>query len=306
MNSPLRAGDAAEVSALLAAALPEQPVPEERVRRGLFEHPGFDPALARASRSPSGRIESLAAAVRLPDGPDGARAQLAALATRPDSRRRGLARALYAEVETELRRRGAREVLAGHGGALGLRLDPLRCQAAATMLLRRLYAAVQVGYDMRLPPEAPAPEPRAPAGFALRALAPADAPALEALCAREFPGWKGTAALLRPGEPCGVSGAFAADGRLAAFAGWDRNLFGPTGTDPEFRRRGLGAAVFWHAVRAMRAAGFGGNLVIGCANVGYYARAFAAPIAAVVWRMRKDLAADPAVSKGKPSWTDRS
>jgi len=289
--------DASALAALLTESLPHHPTSERRLRRAFFQCDGFDPSLARVVRDARGRIDSIVAVVRLPDDEKGPRARLSLMATRAERRRQGLARKLYAEVETELRRRGVREI-AIEGDALLSGLD-LRYTPAATMLLRRLYVPTQVGYDMTLAPGRPVTESPEVAGFSFRPLAPEDKPALRTLCEAEFPGWRFAPELVRPGEPCGVVGAFAQDGSLAAFAGWNEYVFGPTGTAEIRRRKGLGEAVFRRAVRAMREAGFEKNICIGFANIGYYARAFGCHIRGTIWRMRKDLAGDPAISKGK-------
>lgn len=297
MSEPLCETDAAELSEMLSASLPHHPVSECRLRRLLFRHSGFDPVLARCVRGAGGRIDAFMAAVALPRNDEGLRAQLVAFATRPERRRSGLVRDLYAEVETELRWRGVRFILVG-AGAVPSGLD-LRYRAAATMLLRRLYVPVSVGYDMTLDPERPIPEPPQIAGFTFRNLLQDDIVQLDSLCEEEFPDWRYASELVQSGGRSGVVGAFSRDGRLVSFAGWTEYIFGPTGTRTAFRRRGLGEGVFWRAVHAMRRAGYGEDILIGFANIGYYARAFGCHIRGTVWRMSKDLAADPAISRGK-------
>jgi hypothetical protein len=124
---------------------------------------------------------------------------------------------LYGEIEQELRRREVKEILVADS-SLCLGLD-LRYQAAATMLLRRVYAPTDFAYDMTLDSDRPVPEPQSVAGFSFRDLNEADAEVLSALCATEFPGMTGVLKFLCAGEPCGVVGAFSAEGNLAAFAG---------------------------------------------------------------------------------------
>jgi predicted N-acetyltransferase YhbS len=301
MSHTICESDLPELSGLLSAALPHHPVNERQLRRRLLGQPGYDPALTRVEKSAGGNIESLVAAL-LPEqlSSDGRRqARLVALATRPESQRRGLARQLYAEVEGELRRRGVQDVMVGDG-LVPSGLD-LRYRAAVTMLLRRLYVPTDVGYDQTLDPEAAVPPATPPpAGFQVRLLSTADAPALEDLCAAEFPGWKGTARLIAAGPGCGVEGAFdAKSGKLAAFAGFAEYVFGPTGTAREYRRRGLGTAVFWPAVRELREFSPDVPVLIGRANISFYARAFGCHIRGTVWHMRKNLDLDPAISKGK-------
>lgn len=297
MSEPLREADAPKLSEMLTSALPHHPVSEHRLRRLFFRHNGFDPALARCVRGTGNQIDAFGATVMLPAAENGLCAQLLALATRPERRRCGLMRGLYAEIETELRRRGVRFIVVG-AGPIPSGLD-LRYKAAATLLLRRLYVPTAVGYDMTLDPDRPVPAPPEIPGFAFRNLLPDDAPALDALCAEEFPDWRYASALIGTHGPSGVVGAFSPDGLLVSFAGWTEYIFGPTGTRSAFRRLGLGEGVFWRAIHAMRRAGYSRDILIGFANIGYYARAFGCHIRGTVWRMHKDLAADPAISKGK-------
>jgi GNAT superfamily N-acetyltransferase len=298
MSEPVCRADLRELSDLLTAALPHHPITQRRLRAAFFDRPGCDPALARLSRDAGGRIASVVGAALLP-GQDGRRrAQLLFMATQPAMQRRGLARELYAEVERELRSRAVRDVYVD-SGVLPTGLD-LRYQPAATMLLRRLYTPAEVRYDQTLDPDAALCSPRTPPGFAVRPLAPADAAALDAMCEREFPDWKDTSAMISAGPGCGVIGAFAVpSGDLAAFAAYAEYVFGPTGTAATYRRRGLGTAVFWPAVREMLAFTPQVPILIAHANFPFYARAFGCHMRGVVWRMRKDLTCDPAISKGK-------
>ena len=283
--------DAAAAAQLLSAACRWHPVSERRLRRKLFDHQGYQPDLALAVRGRTGRIDALAAAVVCGQSGSRPRAELVALATRPARRRRGLAGTLYAEIEARLQLRGVSEIAVG-AGVLSSGLD-LRYAAAVTMLLRRGFVPTGVVYDMALEPGRPAPELPGPEGFAIRDLAEGDRESLRALCAAEFPEWGYAPGLVRPGEPCGVIGAFDGQERLMAFAGWNEYIFGPTGTAAEHRGRGLGRAVFWRAVRAMGAAGFGERVCISVANVGYYARAFGGRVSAAAWHMRREIPGRP-------------
>lgn len=288
----------ASVLDLLRESLPHHPLTERRLRRDLLGHPGFDPALARAEVDSIGVVRALVAAVMDVRVAGGTRAQLMVMATRPTCRRQGLARGLYAEVEGELRRRGVQEIVVTDG-LVPSGLD-LRYQAAVIALLRRLYAPLDVGYDMTLPPDAEPPDALPlPEGYSVRELTGTDRGCLDDLCAGEFPGWTGASRAVQGGLDTGVIGCFCPAGDLAAFAGYDEYVFGPTGTAKAHRRKGLGTVVFWEAVRRIRRGAPGVPVLIGCANIMFYARSFGCPIRGVVWRLRKDLSKDPAISKGK-------
>ena len=287
----LRASDAAAAAALLTEACPWHPVSERRLRRKIFEQAGFDPELALAARGPDGKLDALVAAVEAPGDGGAIGAELVALGTRSGKRQRGLARQLYAELETRLRSRKAAEIVV-RAGVLSSGVD-LRYTAATTMLLRRLFVPTKVVYDMSLAPGRPIPECGPVEGYVFRPLTPDDAETLRTFCAAEFPDWGYAVGLIRPGEPCGVIGAFGPGREMVAFAGWNEYIFGPTGTAAEHRGRGLGRAVFWRAVRAMAAAGFGDRVCISVANVGYYARAFGGHVSAAAWHMRREFPGRP-------------
>jgi hypothetical protein len=169
------------------------------------------------------------------------------------------------------------------------------------MLMRRIYVHGKVGYDLTLDPERRVPEENPSVdGFDVRLLSTADVPLLNSLCAREFPSWASASARIGTSAECGVFGAFErGSGELAAFAGFDEHVFGPTGTAAKHRRRGLGSAVFWPAVKESMRLRPDVPVLIGNANMPFYARAFGCHIRGVVWEMVKNLAADPCISKGK-------
>lgn len=295
----LRPSDCSAVAGLLTSALPHHPVSDRRCRRHLLEAPGFDPELALGLDDAQGGVLAMVAALRLPDAEGRRRALLAAMATREECRKQGLMRSLYAELEGRLRDRGIQDVLVG-GGPIPSGLD-LRYQPAVVALLRRLYVTVEVGYDMTPPSLECIPEPpRLADDFELRELGHDDGAALKTLCEAQFPFWASLAGGVESGPSCGVVGVFErSTGRLAAFARYDEYIFGPTGTSDAFRRLGLGTAVFWAAIQRMRAMAPETPVVIGNANIGFYARAFGCPIRGVIWRMKKDLTKDMAISKGK-------
>ena len=299
MGAPIEGSRVGELAGLLSAALPHHPITERRLRSTFFQHAGFDTELICLARGADGRVESAVGAVILPDKEGRSQSQLMFVATRPAARRRGLARTLYAELETELRRRCVQDMIIA-GGTIPSGLD-LRYQAATTMFLRRLYAVTSVSYDQTLDPDSPLPTRQPPPeGFSVRRMTVEDTPLLASFCRREFPDWQGASGLIDTGPNCGVFGAFEkGTGRVAAFAGYCEYVFGPTGTARAHRRKGLGAAVFWPAIRELRAGMPHVPELIERANVPFYARAFGCHIRGTIWHMRKDLTADPAISKGK-------
>lgn len=293
--------DIAEVSDLLTESLPHHPISQDRLRRCLLGNSGYRADLAKVIRGRGGRIQSFAAAAMMPAKDGRKRARFMGVATAAAARGRGMAGQLYAEIETQLRRDGVQEILIDEGGIIPSGLD-LRYEAAPIMFLRRIYVPASVGYDMTLNDGSAPPRRLAvPRGFILRDLVQDDVSQYDALCDREKWDWKYGGRMLSRGKTVGIIGAFhKPTGQLAAFAGYSEYVFGPTGTATEFRRKGLGSLVFWAAVKHMWPVIRKTPILIGNANIGYYARAFGCKIRGVIWRMRKDLTLDPAISKGKP------
>jgi GNAT superfamily N-acetyltransferase len=100
--------------------------------------------------------------------------------------------------------------------------------------------------------------------------------------AAEWPHWE--AELRRGAENGGCLAAYAADGSPVGFAchsvnraGW----FGPTGTDPAWRRRGIGAALLGACCRDLMSAGHTSVEIAWIGPLGFYARTAGAVVSRV-------------------------
>ncbi len=66
------------------------------------------------------------------------------------------------------------------------------------------------------------------------------------------------------------------DGTLVGFACWDataRGFFGPTGVSEDQRGKGIGLALFYHALAAMKAHGYAYAIIGSAGPVDFYAKA---------------------------------
>jgi GNAT superfamily N-acetyltransferase len=217
-------------------------------------------------------------------------------------RGRGLVGKLYENVETVLRGRGVKEIWV-RSTPFFSGLD-LRYKRAAVFLMRRLFTPRKVIYDQILnttdidlsteQEEAKFKEQ----GVIFKKLDWEDMPALKNMLAKHFPGWANFVQEQGSTFQKGFSvHAAMCNGEIVAFAGRDRNNFGPLGTIESHRRHGYASVLVKRVARDVYADGHE-EMIIRNANFMYYARAFATPIAPV-WIMAKDLTLDPAIKKAK-------
>jgi len=223
----------------------------------------------------------------------------------PDYRRRRIATALFDSIEAAFAARGlAMWAVEGVGphwffGGVELTQTP-----AMSFLLHRGYttdrvARVDMRVDLRAANlEAASEEALLRAeGIVLRRATAEDLPATLALVDACFsPGWHVEVAdsgLFVP-RPLFI----AAQGqRVVAFAAYDVSgprRFGPTGTDPDLRRKGIGGALLKMCLRDMRERGDRECEIGWVGPIGFYARAVGAEIHRAYWSFRKGTPAPQA------------
>ncbi|RMH43296.1 MAG: GNAT family N-acetyltransferase [Deltaproteobacteria bacterium] len=184
----------------------------------------------------------------------------------------GIGRALLDAAEADLRARGEARArtMDQPGNYLAPGIDE-RNAPTIEWFRRRGYAPVRrntsLEIDLRDNPNVSAARARALAeaaaarGYQVRRASRADRAALRRTVAGAFSeGWAFEVDLALSTTPEGVHVAVAPDGTIAAFAAHDGNnrglgWFGPAGTLPEHRGRGLGSALLVACLEDVRAAG---------------------------------------------------
>jgi mycothiol synthase len=220
------------------------------------------------------------------------------IAVHPDARRRGVCRQLLARAQDALAGLGAADVmLAGNPPyyawpGIDVRYTPALCAAMALG-----FEHHDTAWNMtvrQLPQAATAQEARlAAAGVTVRRAGPADRAALTALALTTWSaGWAGEIGHSIGRERAGCWLAVDADGTLLAFAAYGSSRpswFGPMGTTPAARGRGIGAVLLRRCLAEQRAAGHEVVEIGWVGPVPFYAAAVAARVERVFVRYRKRL-----------------
>jgi predicted N-acetyltransferase YhbS len=187
------------------------------------------------------------------------------IAVDPAERRRGLGRHLMARIESALAGLGAADVaLAGNPPyyawpGIDVRYTPALC-AAMALGFTHDQAAWNMTADLRTLASTAADEKRlAGDGVTIRRAEPADVPVLTEFALANFnAGWAGELghSVRRDGAGCWL--AVESDGSLLGFAAYGSSrpsFFGPMGTTPAARGRGIGSVLLRRCLAEQRAAG---------------------------------------------------
>ena len=129
-------------------------------------------------------------------------------------------------------------------------------------------------YDL---PEVPVPDP----GVMVRRPLPHEKHTVIGWIQKEFgEGWAGECETAFARQPVSCFIALVA-GRIAGFAGYEctcRGFFGPTGVAPSFRSRGIGTALLFRCLHAMKEYGYAYAIIGGAGPVDYYRKTVGAEI----------------------------
>jgi mycothiol synthase len=209
-------------------------------------------------------------------------------------RRQGIGSALFGEIEKRLLSHGAQEIAVE--GAAPNHLTPgvnIHQTAAVSFLMGRGYqtdrkARVDMAVALReVNLETAAVEQRLrQKGIVLRRVESHEVPAVGAFALETFsPVWQDEVLLAADLRPVPLFAAF--DGqRVVAFAAYNVtgiSRFGPTGTHPDYRGRGIGSALLKLCLRTLRDAGESEVQVSWAGPIDFYARAVDARISNVYW-----------------------
>ena len=262
---PLFPEDLAEALPLVADAVPALRLTREDLERNLFEPAELGGSVQVAAVEDGVLAGVGCAALRRSARAPGLVGHIKLVAVRPDRRRRGWGGRILAELESWLEGRGAARVLTDGAAPVYLQPGvPEKAREALGFFARRGYRAVETRRSLvaRIDAKGGAlsrPAPPAPGDdVVIERARPDDREAIAASIAAGFPEeWAAEAALA-----LGIEGASLHVARrgseLAGFAVaglWARNAFGPMGTLPAFRGRGLGAALLERCLDDLRSRG---------------------------------------------------
>jgi mycothiol synthase len=221
------------------------------------------------------------------------------IAVDPAERRRGIGRALLARAEGVLAGFGAGDVvLAGNAPfyawpGIDVRYTPALCAAMAVGFEQDQPAwNMTVGLTALAPTEAE--EKRlAGAGVTIRRAEPADRAALTAFALDTWgPLWAGEIVHSVGRDRAGCHLALEADGTMLGFASWGSSRpswFGPMGTTPGARGRGIGSVLLRRCLADQRAAGLDTVQIGWVGPMPFYSTTVGARVERVFFLYRKRL-----------------
>lgn len=217
-----------------------------------------------------------------------------------ESRQRGVATAIWRHLESAFRDADVTEVeaLAIPGNYLLPGLDPGYTEALCFLESQgferfrdcaNMMAVLDHPFDTR------ADEDRLNSdGVTIRRAEAADEPLLDAFFSEHFgPDWRMEAALAMNNDPPGLHLALA-ENRIIAFSGHssqnrEHGFFGPMGTAPEARGKGIGRVLLWRCLNDLRDGGHRTAVIPWVGPISFYARHAGCRVERVFWRYRKQL-----------------
>ena len=294
----LRRDDAAPLLAMWNATARFDPLTPELLEEKTWNDPGFDPGLALVCED-EGHVAGFAMGVlRAAEGSPRGVVKLAAVGV--DHRRRGIGARLLGELEQALGERGAATARVCESAPNYLTPGVDSRYSAAPYFFeklgyRRIGEACNMSVDLSAPVyDLPGAEARVAAhGLSVRRAGPGDRASLAALLLAHWPSWQAEVNRALGNEPPTVF-LCQRDGETLAFAAWDANnrgtgWFGPMGTAPEARRRGLGQLLLYRCLEDIRERGLDYATIPWVDPVEFYRRCAGAAVERVFHRYEKVL-----------------
>lgn len=294
----LRPGDLAELTHLCNVALEHDRFTEALVSEKTVGSPMFDRELGLAEISPDGRLAGFVCGIR---GERGGKpwVWIQLMAVHPAFRKRGIGSKLLNEFETRAKAGGARRISVMDSPNYYMPgVDPMYTEATC-FLAKHGYTKGHTNenlicdlwperFDCRERIEALAVE-----GFEIRRAGPADRDGIDAFLSANFPEWKGEVFIALENNPpivhiCVHRGevvAFAASEGNNKGTGW----FGPMGTTPATRGKGIGAINLQLCLNDLADLGFRHAIIPWVGPVRFYARFCGARRHRVFWTYEKEL-----------------
>lgn len=268
-------GDLPAVVSVLAASMPVEPIGESRFTRQVLLDPNFrseGAPVAVVNGQPVGFALSVARQTPLENAPsDADRGYVTLLAVDPDHRRKGVGTALLDHCESYLRAQGRKVVMVSSyaPGYFIPGVDVAHYAPALSFFARHNYKAVYRPIAMQCPLwafEVPAwvreKESAAnAAGLRFDAYHPELTLPLLAFVRKEFPGdWVRVVRtamdrILQGDAPARLVICHDGRGDVLGFSHHEAERFGPIGTCPAHRGRGLGQVLMYRTLQSQRDAG---------------------------------------------------
>jgi GNAT superfamily N-acetyltransferase/predicted GNAT family acetyltransferase len=292
---PISESDVSELLALWSACFPYDPLSEGLLREKIWEDPDFDPELNLLAVA-SGRPVAFASAVVRPQFAP--RWGWIKLFTLPGGELAGMGSELLAEVERRLAARGASilQIFDSAPNYLVPGVDP-RYTRFLSFLEEHGYrrfddtANMETELQSRTFDTAEEEARLAREGTEVRRARAEDREAVRTALSRYFPQWVPEVERTFANEPISLHLAFRGS-RVVAFAAYDANnlgtgWFGPMGTVPWLRGRGIGRVLYLRCLRDLQAQGYKKAIIPWVGPVSFYYRASGAVVTRTFWRYRK-------------------
>ncbi len=216
-------------------------------------------------------------------------------------RRRGIASALFDEIENRLRSSGAQVITMMDIPANYLTpgID-FRYTEAYCFLLKRGYTVFRENHNLRCRlnisdwPELDNDVAHLNNdGLEIRRATPSDREAIIALLEQEWKGWIPEVTSALENDPAGIYICLQ-NGEVLAFSGFQGNnkslpFFGPMGTSPRLRGRGVGGILLRLCLRDLARQGWDYAIIPWVGPVSFYSRYCGAWLDRCFWAYRKDI-----------------
>jgi predicted N-acetyltransferase YhbS len=295
---PIRRTDADALRALWNRAAIHDPLSPPLFDEKVWGDPGYRPDLALAAEQGGEVLGFVMGVVRSVE--DGPRGVIKLLAVAPERQREGIGSRLVDAVEAAMRGAGAEAVRLGESppNYLTPGLDP-RYTHALLLFEGRGYERLQEAYHMRVDLAGQAfdtgreEQALAADGVEVRRAIAADREPVMAFLEEHWPPWKAEVGRSFANEPVSLHLAFE-DGAVLGFSAYDANnvgtgWFGPMGTAPAARGRGVGAVLLKRCLADLRAQGHTASTIPWVAPIAFYAHHVGAEISRVFYRYEKVL-----------------
>ncbi len=294
---PMEKDDLTNVAALLDKSLEHDPVDVDWVREKTFLDQDYNRDLALCGIHNGELVGFTQGIIRTPAD----HGHVKWFATREDYRGKGVATALFDKIEDGLKRRGAERIGIANAvpGQVDSGLDP-RYTAAFVFLQGRGYehtaTVFNMDCDLALSDWNTGEEERMLTerhGLEARRARREDMQAVLDLLRQHFSGWIPEVSQCFVRDP--ITLHVVADGdRIVGFAAYDttnvgRGWFGPMGTDPDYRRKGIGRITLLRCLADQKRQGHRVSTIPWVGPYGFYWKHCRAVVSRAFWQMWKQV-----------------